>query len=156
VPALDRSRRDVSVPRQSPYNLAPCLPELTQRVLQLLGASAAVGIATLIAILPLQTWLAAWFVKIQDALLLATDARMNLVNEILAAIRLIKFNSWERRFVERMRATRQTELGLLRTRFVAWTLQGIATSFAPVAVTCVTFGTSRLAYSILAGSADAD
>lgn len=65
---------------------------------------------------------------------------MNLVNEVLAAIRLIKFNSWESKFEERMRATRAVELSLLRTRFLAWTLQGIATSFAPAAVTCVTFG----------------
>lgn len=33
---------------------------------RLLGPSAAVGVATLVAILPVQTWLAAWFVKIQN------------------------------------------------------------------------------------------
>lgn len=69
---------------------------------------------------------------------------MNLVTEVLAAIRLIKFNSWEGRFYERMKETRATELGLLRTRCIAWTLQGIATSFAPAAVTCVTFGACLL------------
>lgn len=73
--------------------------------------------------MPLQFYFAKLFVTVQKELLVATDARLNLATEVLAAIRLVKFNAWEGRFFDKMQKTRKTELKLLARRFVVWTLQ---------------------------------
>lgn len=58
--------------------------------LQLLGWSALVGFAFLVALLPVQYYFSKLFVDVQKKLLVATDARLNLVTEVLGAIRLVK------------------------------------------------------------------
>ncbi|CED84845.1 Multidrug resistance-associated protein/mitoxantrone resistance protein, ABC superfamily [Phaffia rhodozyma] len=106
---------------------------------RLLGYSSLFGVAALAAVTPLQIFLARLYVKVQDKLLLATDARLDLATEVLSSIRLVKFNGWEDRFFARMKDTRQAELKLIRQRFIVWMLQGVGAILAPSAVTLVTF-----------------
>ncbi|CAG8777364.1 11874_t:CDS:2, partial [Acaulospora colombiana] len=49
-------------------------------------------------------------VKAQDDLMKARDERVALMNEILGAIRMLKFMAWERSFEKRVLGIREKEL----------------------------------------------
>jgi hypothetical protein len=48
----------------------------------------------------------------------ARDERTGLMNEILGAIRMIKFMAWERKFEERVEEVRKKELKYLRRNYI--------------------------------------
>jgi ABC-type bacteriocin/lantibiotic exporter with double-glycine peptidase domain len=57
-------------------------------------------------------------VKTQDELMKARDERTATMNEVLGAIRMIKFMAWERKFEERVNKTRTKELKYLRRNYI--------------------------------------
>lgn len=52
------------------------------------------GLATIIAVSPLQGYIAAFFSKAKDEKLAAMDNRIRLVNEVLAGIKIVKLYGW--------------------------------------------------------------
>ncbi|WFD17945.1 hypothetical protein MCAP1_000156 [Malassezia caprae] len=107
---------------------------------RLLGISALAGLSVLAITAPLQTHLSKKLIKIQDSILHATDARLNLANEVLMCIKTVKFFAWEQPFLRRMKQTRAREL-----RSLAWNnMINVVYNFifvgVPMFVTLVAFG----------------
>ncbi|KAK8854514.1 hypothetical protein IAR55_003253 [Kwoniella newhampshirensis] len=104
-----------------------------------LGTAAFSGIAVLIVLMPLQGLLGRLYTIVQRRFMSATDARLESVTEVIAHIKLIKFNAWESKFIERMGLTRKNELYVLAQRFGVATMFQVFFSATPVLVTGVAF-----------------
>jgi hypothetical protein len=50
----------------------------------------------------------------QGQLLKCKDARIDIVNEVLNSMRVIKYYAWERKFTHKISAARRAEVGKLR------------------------------------------
>ncbi|KAF8158956.1 multidrug resistance-associated ABC transporter [Mycena galopus ATCC 62051] len=83
---------------------------------QLLGWSAFSGFIAVAAGIPLNNYLAERNAKINKGILTAKDKRMGEVNELLGAIKFVKFFSWEEMWIGRAMAARNEEM--------AWRLKG--------------------------------
>ncbi|KAF9106720.1 hypothetical protein BGX27_009048 [Mortierella sp. AM989] len=106
---------------------------------RVLGWPALAGVVTMACFIPFNLFLTKKVEKIQDDLMKATDKRSELMNELLQAIRIIKFFSWERNFYAKVDRARERELSRLRLRFTWW-IFGTAMWFGtPVFVTITTF-----------------
>ncbi|KAI9235563.1 MAG: hypothetical protein BYD32DRAFT_420917 [Podila humilis] len=115
---------------------------------RVLGWSALAGVFTMACFIPFNLYLTNKVEKIQDELMKATDKRAELMNELLQAIRIIKFFSWERNFYSKVDMAREKELRQLRLRFTWW-IFGTALWFGtPVFVTISTF----FVYTKIAGN----
>ncbi|KAG0369465.1 hypothetical protein BGZ54_009889 [Gamsiella multidivaricata] len=115
---------------------------------RILGWSALAGVITMACFIPFNLFLTKRVEIIQDELMKATDKRAELMNELLQAIRIIKFFSWERNFYGKVDKARENELYKLRLRFTWW-IFGTALWFGtPVVVTITTF----FVYTKLAGN----
>ncbi|WWC71269.1 uncharacterized protein I206_105222 [Kwoniella pini CBS 10737] len=104
-----------------------------------LGPASFAGTATLIVLMPLQGLIGRLYTIYQKRFMGATDARLESVTEVIAHIKLIKFNAWEDKFFERMGIARKKELGVLAYRFATSTLFQIFVWGTPVLVTGVAF-----------------
>ncbi|SHO75886.1 Similar to S.cerevisiae protein YBT1 (Transporter of the ATP-binding cassette (ABC) family) [Malassezia sympodialis ATCC 42132] len=107
---------------------------------RLLGLSALVGLSVLAITAPLQTHLSKKLVKIQDHILHATDARLNLANEVLMCIKTVKFFAWEQPFLDRMQQTRARELRSLAWNNMINVIYNFIFVGVPMFVTLVAFG----------------
>ena len=105
----------------------------------LLGASALIGLLVMICIFPAQYLITRRFNVVQDNLMSATDKRVNRLNEVLQAIRIIKFFAWEEKFNAIVNESRQQELKWLRERLVLWACYGVCWYGFPIIVTLATF-----------------
>ncbi|KAF8979257.1 hypothetical protein BGZ46_005664 [Entomortierella lignicola] len=115
---------------------------------RILGWPALTGVITMACFIPFNLYLTNIVEKIQDELMKATDKRSELMNELLQAIRIIKFFSWERNFYAKVDKAREHELSRLRLRFTWW-IFGTALWFGtPVIVTITTF----FVYTKIAGN----
>ncbi|OCF40975.1 ATP-binding cassette transporter [Kwoniella heveanensis CBS 569] len=111
---------------------------------QTLGLASFAGTAVLIALMPLQGLIGRLYTIYQKRFMAATDARLESVTEVIAHIKLIKFNAWEEKFFDRMGETRRKELGVLALRFATTTLFQVFVWGTPVLVTGVAFAVHSL------------
>ncbi|KAG0336504.1 hypothetical protein BG004_008015 [Podila humilis] len=84
---------------------------------RLLGYAAVVGIGFMIATYPLPAKLYSLIMDIFKEIMSAKDERMDALNEMLAAIRIVKFFGWESKFQEKITAAREKELGRTRASY---------------------------------------
>ncbi|GAA94481.1 uncharacterized protein L969DRAFT_83963 [Mixia osmundae IAM 14324] len=105
----------------------------------LLGWSAFVALAAIIAFVPLSTWVSSRYGAVQGSIMKATDRRINLINESLNAIRTIKYFAWEDPMQKGIYAARERELArIIRRARVFFMLMVISTG-VPAIVTLATF-----------------
>ncbi|KAF7362379.1 hypothetical protein MVEN_00584800 [Mycena venus] len=78
---------------------------------QLLGLSAFAGFVVLILGWPLNSYLSRRSIRIQKGVLKAKDARMGVLNELISAVKFIKFFAWEQRWIDRALKARNAEIG---------------------------------------------
>jgi len=109
-----------------------------------LGLASFAGIAVLVLIMPIQALIGRMFTVIQRKFMAATDARLESVTELLQSVKLVKFNAWESKFLERMAITRKHELAVLSRRFALTVLANIVIWGTPVLVTASAFATHSL------------
>lgn len=131
------------------FNVASCPFALVVNLTLLfvtLGPAAAAGVAVLIVLVPLQTLMGKLFTVFQRRLMSATDKRLDAVTEVISYIKLIKYNSWQTKFLERMDGTRKVELDALAQRFAIMTLSNLLVWATPVFVTSTAFGVHVLVY----------
>ncbi|EKM51055.1 uncharacterized protein PHACADRAFT_128771 [Phanerochaete carnosa HHB-10118-sp] len=76
----------------------------------LLGWSAFVGFVVMVALLPVPRYVAALMSSAQKEKMKATDARVQLVTEMLGTLRMVKLFGWERRVEEEVAVKREEEL----------------------------------------------
>ncbi|KAH8986254.1 ATP-binding cassette transporter [Lactarius hatsudake] len=106
---------------------------------KLLGSSAFVGLAVTCLFFPLNHFVGKIVVGAQDNLMKARDERVGLMNEILGAIRMLKFMAWERNFEKRMLDLREKELKFQRLNYIMEILWNGIWNASPIVVTLVTF-----------------
>ncbi|KAJ6497501.1 hypothetical protein C8R45DRAFT_898828 [Mycena sanguinolenta] len=77
---------------------------------QLLGFSAFAGFVVLLLGWPLNSYLSRRSIRIQKGVLKAKDTRMGVLNELIAAVKFIKFFAWEQRWIDRALKAREAEI----------------------------------------------
>ncbi|KAF4983679.1 hypothetical protein FZEAL_966 [Fusarium zealandicum] len=106
---------------------------------QVMGLSAIPGIVVMIFLLPINYGLARGFTITSKRILAATDKRINVTNEVLQNIRIIKYFAWEQRFGRIIDEKRRDELKALRSRFMVWALAVAIWNSVPVLITFFSF-----------------
>lgn len=81
-------------------------------LLGLTGPSTLLGIATLVAVLPLSKMIIKEFMRLRQLRMIATDERVQVVSEVLSGIRVTKLNGWEPLWIQRLHDVRRTEVML--------------------------------------------
>ncbi|KAJ2602288.1 Transporter of the ATP-binding cassette (ABC) [Coemansia sp. RSA 1286] len=107
---------------------------------QLLGMASIAGLCTLLIIVPAQWWSVRVWSAYQNQLMKASDKRMNITNEILQGVRIIKFFAWEPQFEKQVAHVRNGELSVLRKRYMVLTFTIVIFFMAPAFITLTTFG----------------
>ncbi len=113
-----------------------------------LGISGPIGVALMVALLPLNGMLSRKAVAAQGKVLSASDARIHSSTEVLNNIRTIKFCAWETAYINRVLSLRDVELKKLRTNFVWWSINMTVFHALPFMVTTLTF----FVYTIVFGN----
>ncbi|KAF7552016.1 hypothetical protein G7046_g7549 [Stylonectria norvegica] len=114
---------------------------------QVMGLSAIPGIIVMVFLLPINYGLARGFSVTSKRILAATDKRINITNEVLQNIRIIKYFAWEQRFGRLIDEKRQVELKALRSRFLVWAVAVAIWNSVPVLITFFSF----LVYTMFEG-----
>ncbi|KJA20178.1 hypothetical protein HYPSUDRAFT_204055 [Hypholoma sublateritium FD-334 SS-4] len=120
-----------------PLNITLCLVFLYQ----LLGWSAFVGFAVMVAFLPVPGYVTK---IIRTAIVeksTVTDARIQAVSETMNIIRMVKLFGWEDRMAERLSGTREAELLLVwKIKFLNCFYTIIGAFIIPTSITIATYG----------------
>ncbi|KAJ7091060.1 multidrug resistance-associated ABC transporter [Mycena epipterygia] len=105
----------------------------------LLGWSAFAGFVVLIVGWPLNSYVARRRVRMHKGELKARDGRMSVVNELIGAVKFIKFFAWEERWIQRALDAREVEMKwMIKSRlnslmfFLIWAL-------APILLSTISF-----------------
>jgi len=77
------------------------------------GNATWVGIAYMVLLMPINTWVFAVVGKMRRKVLKHSDSRVKMMNEILTGIRIIKFYAWERPFGKEVERVRGMEMDAL-------------------------------------------
>ncbi|KAG0212045.1 hypothetical protein BGX28_006943 [Mortierella sp. GBA30] len=80
----------------------------------ILGKTAIIGTGFMITTLPIPTALFSVLMKHYRRIMEYKDDRMNILAEILSAIRIVKFFGWESKFLEKASIAREKELGQIK------------------------------------------
>ncbi|KDQ53279.1 hypothetical protein JAAARDRAFT_72568 [Jaapia argillacea MUCL 33604] len=111
----------------------------TMFLYSLLGVSCFIGLAVTCLFLPMNHFAGKVVVKAQDNLMKARDERVALMNEVLGAIRMLKFMAWERSFEKKVLKIREKELKYQKLNFRIETLWNAIWNGSPLLVTLVSF-----------------
>ncbi|KAG0335643.1 hypothetical protein BG000_007355 [Podila horticola] len=84
---------------------------------RLLGYAAVVGIGFMLATYPIPAKLYSMIMDIFKEIMSTKDERMDALNEMLSAIRIVKFFGWESKFQEKITAARERELERTRASY---------------------------------------
>ncbi|KYK57220.1 ATP-dependent bile acid permease [Drechmeria coniospora] len=106
---------------------------------QVMGLSAIPGLIVMAFLLPVNYFLARGFNITSKNIMAATDKRINVTNEVLQNIRIIKYFAWEERFGRIIDEKRRVELNALRSRFILWACAVAIWNSVPVLITFFSF-----------------
>ncbi|KAJ7807314.1 hypothetical protein B0H14DRAFT_3483418 [Mycena olivaceomarginata] len=109
---------------------------------QVLGWSAFVGMAVILALFPLPGYVAKLQQGAQKATLKKTDARVQTVTETMNVLRMIKMFGWEKEMNTRIADKREEELKKLWIRRLLDMASGMLNWVIPILVMLATFGFS--------------
>lgn len=112
---------------------------------QVMGLSAIPGFIVMVLLLPINYLLGRGFNITSKNILAATDKRINVTNEVLQNIRIIKYFAWEQRFGEIINEKRLVELKALRSRFLVWAGAVALWNTVPILITFFSF----LSYTLI-------
>ncbi|KAG6333895.1 hypothetical protein ID866_5197 [Astraeus odoratus] len=105
----------------------------------LIGVSCFIGLAVICLFLPLNHYGGKVVVHAQENLMKTRDERVALMNEILGAIRMLKFMAWERSFERKVLAVREKELKYQKLSYMIEVLFNALWDGSPILVTIVAF-----------------
>ncbi|KAI1792466.1 multidrug resistance-associated ABC transporter [Ganoderma leucocontextum] len=106
---------------------------------QLLGWSAFAGFFVLVLTWPLNNFMARRAVRIQKGVSTARDKRMGVLNELISAVKFIKFFAWEDRWIQRVLDAREGEMQwMIKARINAVCFSLLWTT-APILVSVTSF-----------------
>ncbi|KAF9999779.1 hypothetical protein BGZ79_006630 [Entomortierella chlamydospora] len=99
----------------------------------LLGNASLVGIGFMIISYPIPAKLYAMIMKLFKDIMNTKDERMDALNEMLSAMRIVKFFGWEGKFEEKITAAREKELKRTRESYTKIILTDIVWMIMPLA-----------------------
>ncbi|KAF8963030.1 multidrug resistance-associated ABC transporter [Flammula alnicola] len=108
---------------------------------QMLGWSAFVGLACMIALMPAPGYAAKLTQDVQRKRMEMTDARIQTVTEVVNVLRMVKLFGWEGRMSERIQDKRNAELSSIWKLKVLQSLTGVVNSIIPTVSMLVTYAT---------------
>ncbi|CAN6616690.1 ATP-dependent bile acid permease [Trichomonascus vanleenenianus] len=106
--------------------------------------SALVGVTGMFCLMPVNYWISKKFASFQSKLMSVTDERVEKTNEVLQAIRIIKYFAWEEKFAQGVSEVRDRELRVLRMRYILWSFGSAVWFGTPVVVTVISFASYTL------------
>ncbi|CEP16804.1 hypothetical protein [Parasitella parasitica] len=106
---------------------------------KLLGNAALWGVLVMICCQPVTYYVGIRFEKLHESVMSATDKRLKLMNELLSAIRIVKFFAWESEFKKRIIKAREDELGAIKSRLMMFMWMVNAWFFIPILIMVTTF-----------------
>jgi ATP-binding cassette, subfamily C (CFTR/MRP), member 1 len=106
---------------------------------RLLGPSSLGGVAVMLCMVPITKFVAQWMGGMQKRLMKARDERVELNSEVLAGMKVIKFQAWEESFQKRILDLRANELTQLFRYFLGTTTSRVLWTFTPLLVALATF-----------------
>ncbi|KAG2004853.1 ATP-binding cassette transporter [Coprinopsis cinerea AmutBmut pab1-1] len=109
-----------------------------------LGYSALVGLGVIIISMPVQGILVKIFFNQRAKCIKITDKRVQLTNEVLQGIRLVKFYGWEGFYIQQIGQYRGQEVKTLRTSALALAALTCIFQFTPVLAAILSFITYSL------------
>lgn len=95
-----------------PFQIIVCICALYK----LLGVASLYGVSIICFSQPLTYYISRRFQRKHREVMSCTDKRIKIMNELLGAIRVVKFFAWEREFHKRVFDARQNELKAVRSR----------------------------------------
>ncbi|PIL29150.1 ATP-binding cassette transporter [Ganoderma sinense ZZ0214-1] len=106
---------------------------------QLLGWSAFAGFFMLLLTWPLNNFMARRAVRIQKGVSTARDKRMGVLNELISAVKFIKFFAWEDRWIQRVLDAREGEMQWMIKARVNAVCFSLLWTTAPILVSVTSF-----------------
>ncbi|KAF5371802.1 hypothetical protein D9758_003453 [Tetrapyrgos nigripes] len=106
---------------------------------KLLGYSCFFGLTVTCLFLPLNHFAGKVVIDAEDNLMKTRDERISLMNEIIGAIRILKFMAWERSFEARVLKIRKKELKYQKLNYTIETLWNAIWDASPILVMLVAF-----------------
>ncbi|RWR88757.1 ABC transporter C family member 2-like protein [Cinnamomum micranthum f. kanehirae] len=113
-----------------------------------LGVASLIGSVLLVLMFPIQTFVISKMQKLSKEGLQRTDKRIGLMNEILAAMDIVKCYAWEQSFQSKVQNIRNDELSWFRKAQLLAACNSFILNSIPVVVTVVSFGV----YTLLGGN----
>ncbi|KAG5867423.1 hypothetical protein JTB14_013820 [Gonioctena quinquepunctata] len=83
-----------------------------------MGVSAFIGIGIVISALPVQVYVAKYITKLRLKIGKQCDERLQMLQETLSSIKIIKMYTWEKYFGDGINSIRRKELGLMLVGFI--------------------------------------
>lgn len=109
-----------------------------------IGYSALPGIGFLLIMTPAQALIMKQLFAIRKKAMIWTDKRAKLLQEVLGGIRIVKFMSWEKPFLQRLGAIRGMEVKYIRTLLIVRSAMMAFAMSLPVLATILAFITYSL------------
>ncbi|KAH9924948.1 multidrug resistance-associated ABC transporter [Amylocystis lapponica] len=106
---------------------------------QLLGWSAFAGFVVIIVGWPLNNFVAKRAVRIHKGVSTARDKRMGVLNELIGAVKFIKFFAWEERWIQRALDAREVEMKWMIKARVNSVLFSLIWVVAPILISVTSF-----------------
>lgn len=120
---------------------------------KLLGNASLWGVLIIFLSQPITYYLSRNFQRLQHQVLECTDRRITLMNELLSAIRIVKFFAWENQFKTRVMNARDAELKAVRARLMSYMWIGNVWFFIPAIIMVATFYAYTLDHKLTASTA---
>ncbi|KAI8137621.1 hypothetical protein BJV82DRAFT_646813 [Fennellomyces sp. T-0311] len=120
---------------------------------KLLGAAALWGVLAMLLIQPATFYVSKEFESLQTKLMSAADKRIKIVNEMLNAIRIIKFFAWEKEFRKRVLGSRELELKAVRDRLYMYMHMINLSTIIPTVIMVTVFYVYTLDHKLTASTA---
>eukprot|EP00283_Hemiselmis_rufescens_P014305 CAMPEP_0173443524 /NCGR_PEP_ID=MMETSP1357-20121228/30032_1 /TAXON_ID=77926 /ORGANISM="Hemiselmis rufescens, Strain PCC563" /LENGTH=1295 /DNA_ID=CAMNT_0014409445 /DNA_START=9 /DNA_END=3896 /DNA_ORIENTATION=- len=117
---------------------------------RLVGVSSLVGLAVMLAIMPINAKILLTLRSLQEGNMKEKDKRVKTVSEILQSMKVIKMFAWEQPLTNKVSEIRSNEVSRLRRYGYLSSLQSIFWNSAPITVSIATFG----AYATLGNKLD--
>ncbi|KAI0332194.1 multidrug resistance-associated ABC transporter [Cubamyces sp. BRFM 1775] len=108
---------------------------------QILGWSAFTGFLVIILSWPLNNFVARRSVRIQKGISTVRDKRMGVLNELIGAVKFIKFFAWEDRWIQRVMEARKVEMDWMVKARVNSICFSLIWTCAPILVSVTSFFT---------------
>ncbi|TMW69140.1 hypothetical protein Poli38472_001296 [Pythium oligandrum] len=110
----------------------------------LVSYAAFAGLATILLMMALNSWLTKVYMKYFFAIMTLQDSRMKVIKEIFAAMQTIKFNAWEKQIMNRIDTEREKEMVCISKFHYAVGLSVGLLRSSPLIVSTVSFAVYAL------------